>query len=229
MPLVLDTRLGHRARLRDRFLKAGFSGFSEHEVVELILTLCIPRRDVKQPAKALLKRFGNVKSILEASPEELQEVDGIGEVAPVAMRIVKETANLYLQQTAEERTRFASTSQLEDFWRSRIGALTYEVFEVAYLDSSNRLMKDGIERMEEGIAEKTNVYPKKIMRSALMRNAKGIILAHNHPSGRAYPSAVDETMTEIIAQAGHTVGVKVVDHLIVTENEVFSFFREDLI
>ena len=100
--------LGHRKRLRDRFLRVGFAGMAEHAVVELILTLAIPRKDVKKPAKELLKQFGSLKGIFEATPEALQTVREIGTFAPVALRIIREAANLYLQQKTESETALAS-------------------------------------------------------------------------------------------------------------------------
>src|SRR5437870_8421684 len=91
--------LGHRQRLRDRFLKSGLAGFADYEVVELLLTLAIPRSDVKQPAKALIARFGNLQGILDAPIEELRAIPGIGSVTPVALQIIKAAATLYLQQS----------------------------------------------------------------------------------------------------------------------------------
>ena len=92
---------GHRQRLRERFIRSGFEGFNDYEAVELLLTLAIPRLDVKQPAKALIAHFGNLRGILDAPIEELQKVKGIGSVAPVALRIIRAAAALYLQQSAE--------------------------------------------------------------------------------------------------------------------------------
>ena len=92
---------GHRQRLRDRFVKSGLAGFADYEVVELLLTLAIPRADVKQPARALLARFGNLRGILDAPLAELQAVSGIGAVTPVALRVIREVASLYMQQAAE--------------------------------------------------------------------------------------------------------------------------------
>src|SRR5437867_5244162 len=106
---------GHRQRLRNRFVKSGLAGFADHEVVELLLTLAIPRSDVKQPAKALLARFGNLRGILDAPLAELQDVPGIGTVTPVALRIIREVASLYLQQSAELQDAFTDLEALSRF------------------------------------------------------------------------------------------------------------------
>ena len=95
--------LGHRQRLRERFIKSGLDGFADYEVVELLLTLAIPRSDVKRPAKALIARFGNLRGILDARIEDLRSVPGIGTVTPAAIQIIKAAATLYLQQSAEGR------------------------------------------------------------------------------------------------------------------------------
>ena len=129
---------GHRQRLRDRFLKSGLECLAEYEVVELILTLAIPRSDVKQPAKALIARFGNLRSILDAPIEELRVVPGIGNVTPIALQIIKAAATLYLQQGSEARDSLVDSDRLTGLWRMRIGALSNEVFEVGYLDSGYR-------------------------------------------------------------------------------------------
>ncbi len=220
---------GHRARLRQRFLQSGFAGFAEHEVVELLLTLCIPRRDVKQPAKALLKRFGSVKGVLDAPAEALREIPGIGEVAPVALRILRETANLYLQQQAQARPLLDSVDHLIDMWRARLGGLQHEVFEVAYLDKRYQLLPNGIERLEEGVPDQTRVYPRKVMQSALSRHAVFIVVAHNHPSGQLKASAQDRHLTTTLVEAARTVGLRLLDHIIVTPDDALSFLDEGLL
>src|SRR5262245_23912084 len=96
------SHVGHRRRLRDRFEKSGLEGFADYEVVELLLTLAIPRSDVKQPAKELIARFGNLRGILDAPLSELRTVHGLGDVAPVALRIIRAAADLYLQQRVSE-------------------------------------------------------------------------------------------------------------------------------
>ncbi|MGD0166900.1 MAG: DNA repair protein RadC [Gaiellaceae bacterium] len=215
--------LGHRQRLRKRFQKAGLDGFADHEVVELLLTLAVPRSDVKQPAKALLARFGDLRGILDAPIEELQAVKGLGSVTPVALKIVKATATLYLQQSGEGQDFLADPSRLADFWRMRIGALQNEIVQVGYLDSGYRLMRDGVETLEEGTIDRAAVYPRRVVESALRRGAAALVLAHNHPNGQVTPSEQDKVLTRAIVLAAETVNVKVVDHLIVSASESFSF------
>ena len=221
--------VGHRKRLRERFLKTGFAGFADHEIVELLLTLAIPRSDVKQPAKELLRRFGSLKGMLDAPLDELRKVKGIGEVAPVALRIIREAATLYLQQKAEEAGSMADPVYLYDFWRARLGDLRHEVFEVAYLDSRARLLKDGIERLETGTVDRANVYPRKVMEAALRKGAAALVFAHNHPGGDVSPSEQDKMITEALVLAATTLNMDVLDHLIVSADKVFSFRKEGLL
>jgi DNA repair protein RadC len=221
--------LGHRQRLRERFLKSGLEGFADYEVVELLLTLAIPRSDVKRPAKALIARFGNLRGILDAPIEELRSVAGIGSVTPVALQIIKAAATLYLQQSGEGRDSLADPTRLADFWRMRIGALQNEVFEVAYLDSGYRLLRDGVEALEEGTIDRAAVYPRRVVESALKRGAAALVLAHNHPNGNVEPSEHDKVLTRAIVLAAETVHLKVVDHLIVSTDETFSFRKAGLL
>ncbi len=220
---------GHRQRLRERFLKSGLSGFADYEVVELLLTLAIPRSDVKQPAKALIARFGNLRGILDSPIEELRTISGIGNVTPVALQIIKAAATLYLQQSGEDRDSLADPARLADFWRMRIGALQNEVFEVAYLDSAYRLLRDGIEILEEGTIDRATVYPRRVVEAALKRGAAALVLAHNHPNGNITPSEHDKVLTRAIVLAAETVHLRVVDHLIVSAYETFSFRKAGLL
>jgi DNA repair protein RadC len=220
---------GHRERLRARFVKTGLDGFAEHEVVELLLTLAIPRSDVKQPAKGLIARFGNLQGILDAPAEELRSVRGIGAVTPIALKIIKTAATLYLQQSTEHRDSLADPSHLLAFWRMRIGGLQNEVFEVGYLDSGYRLLRDGVEKLEEGTIDRAAVYPRRVVEAALKRGAFAVILAHNHPNGSVTPSEKDVLLTRAIVLAAETISIRVLDHLIVSVNESFSFRKAGLL
>jgi DNA repair protein RadC len=223
-----SSHLGHRQRLRDRFIKTGFEGFAEYEVVELLLTLAIPRSDVKVPAKALVAKFGNVRGVLDAPVSDLETVPGLGSVTPIVLKIIKEAGNMYLRQVAEEGDVLTSDS-LSRYWRSKIGSNKNEVFEVAYIDSNLRLLRDGVETQEEGTVDQAAVYPRRVMEAALKRSAAGVIVAHNHPNGNVQPTDQDKVLTRALVLAACTVGVKVYDHLIVSLDNVFSFKQEGLL
>lgn len=220
---------GHRSRLRARFLEAGLDGLSKHEVIELLLTLAIPRADVKQPAKALLARFGDLRGILDAPLEELSAVRGIGAVTPAALKVIRAAATLYLQQSAAQGECLNKRDDLIAFWRMRIGAQHNEIFQVAFLDSGYRLLKDGVETMQEGTIDRAAVYPRRVVESALRRNAAAIVIAHNHPSGDTTPSEHDKLTTRAIVLAATTVGINVLDHIIVSADNAFSFKKEGLL
>ena len=221
--------IGHRQRLRERFLTTGLSGLTDYEVIELLLTLAIPRGDVKQPAKALMKRFNNLRGILDAPATELQATPGIGTVTPVALQIIKAAATLYLQQGCEDQNSFADPAYLHNFWRMRLGSLPIEVFEVAYLDAAYRLLRDGVERLEEGTVDRATVYPRRVIETSLKRKAAAIVVAHNHPNGQVQPSKQDELLTRAIVLAAETVQLRVLDHIIIAAQEVFSFRKEGML
>ena len=220
---------GHRNRLRERFLKSGFAGFAEHEVIELILTLAIPRSDVKQQAKALLRRFGSLGGILDAPLIELRSVKGIGEVAAISLKVIRESATLYLQEASEEAEVLNDPERLSDFWRMRIGHLKHEVFAVAYLDSAHRLLRDGVETLQEGTVDRAAVYPRRVVEAALKRQAAALVLAHNHPNGDIEPSEQDKMVTRAVVLAAETISLRVVDHLIVSASATFSFKEAGLL
>lgn len=220
---------GHRERLRARFRKSGFAGFAEHEVIELLLTLAIPRSDVKQQAKALIDHFGSLREILDAPLAELRSVKGVGEVAAISLKVIRESATLYLQEVSEGGKVLRDPERLSDFWRMKIGNLKHEVFAVAYLDSAYRLLRDGVETLQEGTIDRAAVYPRRVVEAALKHQAAALVLAHNHPNGNVEPSEQDKVVTRAIVLAAETISLRVVDHLIVSASESFSFRRAGLL
>ena len=218
---------GHRQRLRQRFLKSGLESFADYEAVELLLTLAIPRKDVKAPAKLAIARFGTLQGVMDASVEELRTIPDFGEVGPVALRIVRETANRYLQQKSKETFSLANQQDLFAYCRSSMGALPREVFRVIYLDSAYRMLGDEI--LEEGTVDRAVVYPRKVMEAALRNHAAALVFAHNHPNGDLTPSPQDKTITRALVLAAETLQLKVLDHLIVSRDAVFSFRGEGLL
>ncbi|MDR0351554.1 MAG: DNA repair protein RadC [Puniceicoccales bacterium] len=221
---------GHRNNLREKFLRAGFQCLNNHEILELILTLCIPRKDVKPQAKELLRYFGSLNAVLDADIETLQEVKGVGRITAISLHIIKDSAALYVQKSVEDpKSKLDTFEELEKFWRIKIGGLSYEVFEVAYLDSRLRLIKNGIKRISEGIADRTNVLPRKIVDHALRKDAAALVIAHNHPAGSETPSIHDRLITKSLSALCEPLCLRLVDHLIITNNSIFSFKKANML
>lgn len=218
--------LGHRQRLKEKYLTCGLEGFHDYEIMELLLTYGIPRKDVKEPAKELLKRFGGLKGILDADIDELREVRGITAHTAVLVKLVKEISAAYLLQKAQERPQISCTAELIDFCKTAMGALKDEEFRVCYLDAQNRII--AVETVQEGIVNQAVVYPRKVLERALQWKASAIILVHNHPSGHVRPSDADIRLTRTIQETARTLDILVHDHLIIGENRFFSFREEGL-
>jgi len=176
-----------------------------------------------------MTRFGTLRGILDAPLEELQAVEGIGAVTPVALRIIREATSLYLQQAAEQYDSFADPSALARFWRLKIGSLSHEVFQVGYLDTTYHLLRDGVETLEEGTIDRAAVYPRRVIEAALRRGAATLVFAHNHPNGNVQPTEQDKVLTRALVLAAATVQMQVLDHLIVSIDTVFSFRQEGLL
>ena len=218
--------LGHRQRLKEKYLTHGLEGFHDYEIMELLLTYGIPRKDVKEPAKELLKRFGGLKGVLDAGIDELREMRGLNAHTAVLVKLVKDIGAVNLLQKAQERPQISCTAELIDFCKTAMGALKDEEFRVCYLDAQNRII--AMETVQEGIVNQAVVYPRKVLERALQWKASAIILVHNHPSGHVRPSDADIRLTRTIQETARTLDILVHDHLIIGENRFFSFREEGL-
>ena len=223
----LEDHRGHRLRLKERFRTAGLAAFSDHEVLELLLTYAIPQKDVKPQAKALLCIFGSLKKVLDADLTDLEKVSGISAHSGILLKLIKETAALYLQRKALEKQQVTCTSELLDYCRSVMGAKKDEEFAVIYLDVQNQII--AMETIQRGIVSQAVVYPRQVLESALKKKASGIILAHNHPSGHVWPSEADVRLTRTIEEAAKVLDILVHDHIILAEDRFFSFREEGMI
>jgi DNA repair protein RadC len=218
---------GHYKRLRERFFKAGLDGFQEYEIVELLLMMGQTRTDRKEQAKAAIKRFKGLLGVLEASPEELQEIAGIGPASVFGIKLVREAGELYLKERAQKNRYCGSSQEVYDYLYQSMRGLKKEVFKVLFLDSKNKLLK--IEDLFSGTINASAVFPREVVASAIKYHAAALIFVHNHPSGNPAPSQEDRDITRDLVRAAGTIQVKVLDHIIIGDNQRFSFTAEGLL
>ncbi len=222
-----DIHEGHRKRLRERFLKSGISGFHDYEVVELLLSLGTPRRDCKQAAKEAIKRFQTLRGVLEASPEELQQISGIGAHSAFGIKLVQEVAREFLKARMLEKPFYKSSQEVFDYLYYAMRGLKKEVFKVLYLTSQNQII-DTVD-LSAGTVNSSAVSPREVIEGAIKNNAAALIFVHNHPSGATEPSASDKSLTRELVYAGRIMQIKVLDHIIIGDNRYYSFAGEGLI
>jgi DNA repair protein RadC len=219
--------LGHRQRLRDRFMESGASALADYELLVLVLFRAIPRRDVKPLAKALIKRFGSFAETAAARPERLREIEGLGEAAIVEIKLAEAVATRLARGKIEARQTLSSFIDVLDYCRTAMAYADREEFRVLFLDKRNALIADEVQGV--GTIDHTPVYPREIIRRALELGASALILAHNHPSGDPTPSAADIRMTKDIVAIAEPFGITVHDHLIVGKHGQTSFRGQKLI
>lgn len=218
---------GHRQRLRTRYRQAGEEVLQDYELLELLLTYAIPRRDTKLLAKKLLERFGTLAHVFEAEPETLEEVDGIGPQAATLISLIRPLAARFLKATTSPHTTLRSTADAAAYFQAKLKGLPDEEVHVAFVNARNAVT--ATECLQRGTVDQSAVYVRKVIERALAHKASGFILAHNHPSGDATPSAHDRELTEAVKAAGTAVGVRFLDHLIIGDTAPFSFKANGLI
>lgn len=204
---------GHRDRLRQRFLQGGPDALPDYELLELLLFLSIPQRDVKPLAKQLLARFGSLAAVLSAEPETLMGVEGVKTATAVALKTVQAAALRLAREEVIDRPVLGAWDKLLDYCRIALAHQDIERFHLLFLDNKNALIAD--EQQQKGTVNHTPVYPREVVKRALELNASAIIMVHNHPSGDPAPSRADIEMTRQVRDAAKAVGVALHDHLII--------------
>jgi DNA repair protein RadC len=222
-----DSAEGHRSRLRARLLEAGPAALADHEMLEMVLFLALPRRDTKPLAKALLQRFGSFSLVIAASAQELRKVDGIGEAGAAALKLVQAAAVRLVRAEVMNRPVLNNWDRLMDYLTAELARERIEQFRVLFLDTRNRLLAD--EAQSRGTVNHTPVYPREVARRALELGATAIILVHNHPSGDPTPSRDDIEMTREVRAALQAVSVVLHDHVIVGNGRHTSLRTQGLL
>jgi DNA repair protein RadC len=228
---------GHRRRLRERFIEGGIERFSDDEIIEFLLTLGTPRKDVKPQAREALKEFGSLSGVLSAPLAKLTGIKGIGQRNALYLNLVHQVAGRYLRDSALGKSFIGSSRAVFDYLFHamrdlkrevfKVLLLKREVFKVLLLNRKNELLKD--HDIFLGSLTGSAVYPREVMTLALENKAAALVFVHNHPSGDPGPSAEDKKLTRDLVWASRLLSIQVLDHVIIGHNTYYSFADEGLI
>ena len=225
---------GHRERIREKFFNNGIDGFAEYEILELLLTYCIPRKDTKPIAKDLLNKFKTLDNVFKADFDKLSVIDGLGNNSIAFLKLIGDLPSIIYKDELKnkklidrETLKISNKDILLNYLRNKIGYEEIEKFYVIYLSSSNEVIE--FEENSVGTLDRSSVYPREIYKKIINLNAKSVILAHNHPSDNITPSKSDIELTNEIAKGLKNFGALLIEHIIITKNSYFSFLEEGLI
>lgn len=215
--------IGHRQRLKERFKLGNGADMADYEMLELLLTLAIPRKDTKPLAKALIKEFGSFAEVLSAADDKLMAFSGLKENTILVFKLVREAALRMTWQKLSEQEAPVLTSYdaIVDYCRAASGYKDREEFRIIFLNAKNRIVAEEVQ--QRGSINSVAIHPREVMRSAVMKGATAIIMVHNHPSGDVTPSRADIEVTKKIYEALATMDIRLIDHFIVSKNLVYSF------
>lgn len=214
--------LGHRARLKQRFMNDEGKSMPDYELIELLLTYVIPRRDVKPIAKNLIRKFGSLSAVLMTKPNDLQEIDGVKESSVVLFKAIKEAARrlAWSELSDGDKPVISNWDAMIDYCRTEMALLDVEEFRAIFLNVKWQVV--GEEIMQRGTINQVAIHPREVVKMAMEKKASAVILVHNHPSGDVKPSRADIDMTKQIKIALESIGIALVDHIIIGKNNYNS-------
>lgn len=215
---------GHREKMRQRFLGGGLDYFADHEALELLLYYAIPRRDTNPIAHALIERYGSLSAVFAAPVEDLQKVEGIGESAAILLKLAPQMYRKARLSDISGETALGSTERVGGYLLECFTGERNEVLYQLCLDRKGKLL--ACKRLGEGGVSSANLDVRKLVENALMSSASAVVLGHNHPSGVAVPSKEDVAATKLVKSALDTIGVVLIDHIIVADGEFVSMQQD---
>ena len=225
--LTKSLQAGHRERLRKKFLTAGLDSFLDHEVLELLLTYAIPRKDTKPLAWKLLQHFGSLSNVLDATPNDLRHVPGIGPQTASLILFVRALLKRYTLSEATARPSGATPEAVINYCKASLSDKKEEFLQLLFLSSRHTIIGSRI--ISTGHCDKITVEPRTIIGEALSAQAPFLILVHNHPSGDPDPSNEDVRFTRTLSELAFFMGLELSDHIIVGKGRIFSFREHRLI
>ncbi len=222
---------GHRQRVKDKFLKTKFENWQDYEILEFALFFVVPRKDTKDIAKNLIDKFGSLKELLHADYEEimnsLKDVKGVKSHATLFLYFLKYFAIKYSEIKVKQKEKLSSPNEVVTYLRNLIGTSGEEKMYAIYLNASNQVID--CKKISDGTVSRSAVYPTLIAKDSLLKKARSVIVSHNHPGGTCRPSQNDIIATEAVQKALKTIEVILLDHIIVTATDYYSFKDNGLI
>ncbi|MBQ8599698.1 MAG: RadC family protein [Oscillospiraceae bacterium] len=218
---------GHRERLKRRFLNEGLRNFEDYQALELLLFYAIPRKDTSPIARALIQRFGSFSAVLDAPLEELKKVEGMGDSSATFLKMLPAMSAYYMTDLCRFKKQITSTREAGEYLVPQFIGKTKESVYLLCLDKSGRILYGDF--INEGTVDLSSLSPRMVAEVALRIGATGVILAHNHPRGFALPSNSDVSSTNELHRTLHALGIELLDHLIVAENDYISLQESHLI
>jgi DNA repair protein RadC len=216
-----------RKDIMTRYMEKGIDGFLESEILELLLVLSIPRGDIKPLATQLMQYYKELNKVHDASVRELLEIPGINIRTALFIKFAKECSEYYLRQKVKKKSLLRCGLDIINYSRMMMAGMRDENFATFFLNVQGEVID--VEIMQTGTVDQTVIYPRKIIERALFHNAVALIFAHNHPGGSIRPSYEDKELTSILVSAATIMDIEVFDHLIMSQDEYFSFRDEGLI
>jgi DNA repair protein RadC len=210
-----------RTRPRERLVREGAQALSDPELLALLLRVGVRGKSAVELGRDILQHFGSLHGLFGASLDDVSEVHGLGMAKYAQLQAVMELARRAIAEQLQAGEAFGSPDLVRRYLRLKLGGQRHESFVVLFLDVKNRLIAD--RELFRGTLTQTSVYPREVVVEALSRNAAGVILAHNHPSGLPDPSEADLRLTCALSQALGLVDIRVLDHFIVAGPLIHSF------
>lgn len=224
--MSIQNSSGHYANMRNRFLQSGLSGFLDYEVIELLLKLSDNRRNQRNIAKQLIKKYKSLKGVLNASDTDLLKIEGVGPANIFGLKFVHSVADRYLKENVIEESFIRSSNDVIEYLTYNLRDKSTESFLIIYLNGRNQIIE--IEQLFEGSLTSSAVYSREVIKGILQKDAASVILVHNHPSGNPNPSKEDKHITNKLVNACKLIDVTVHDHIIIAGNKYTSFIEKGL-
>ncbi len=218
---------GHRERLRKRYAENGFSGFADHEILELLLTFAIPRINTNPQAHRLIDRFGSLTNVLEANQKDLEAVEGIGPQASTLLTMMLPLMREYEQKKLLPRVRLTNYADLAAYCRTLYLGVCREEFYVLSMDADMHLL--AAKCIARGTPTEVSALPRHVLEELLQNHAASAVISHNHPSGSELPSQEDMDITAAIERLLAGVGIRLYDHVLIAGNREYSFLRHHML